>query len=334
MVKDVRTLLGPPPVWLGLFFAPLFLLLVTTRAQALEPLATVDDLLRQLSQSLQERAFRGHLTYEYGGQMDSLAIVHGLNNGVEQERILHLSGPVREAVRQGRLANCVNAGSFLLRGGLASNTQGVSASINQNYQFVLRGEERIAGRQAALIQMVPKDALRYGVTLALDKATGLPLMWLIQNGQRKILERMQFVDIQLEPKFTDGDFKAEGQAVGIGVHKEQCFTAPAQPTQWRFNWLPPGFVLAQASREQDGEYLTFTDGLAVFSVRVVPLVSAAHRRVGAALRGATLAMVTAFNDGDMHYQMSLTGEIPPETAQAVLASIGRVPEEVVPQAAP
>ncbi|HMU66436.1 MAG TPA: MucB/RseB C-terminal domain-containing protein, partial [Cellvibrionaceae bacterium] len=212
----------------------------------------------------------------------------------------------------------------------ASNAQGVSASINQNYQFVLRGEERIAGRQAAIIQMVPKDALRYGVTLALDKATGLPLMWLIQNGQRKILERMQFVDIQLDPKFTDNDFKAEGLAVGIGVNKEQCFSAPVQPSQWRFHWLPPGFVLAQADREQSGEYLTFTDGLAVFSVRVAPLSSASQRRVGAALRGATLAMVTAFNDGDNHYQMSLTGEIPPETAQAVLASIGRVPESAQP----
>lgn len=320
MVKTRRTLLRPPPIWLGLFFALLF----AARAYALEPLATVDDLLRQLSQSLQERGFRGHLTYEYGGQMDSLVIVHGLNNGVEQERILHLSGPAREAVRQGRLASCVNAGSFLLRGGLASNTQGVSASVNQNYQFVLRGEERVAGRQAAIIQMVPKDAMRYGVTLALDKATGLPLMWLIQNGQRKILERMQFVDIQLDPKFAESDFKAEGSAIGIGVNKEQCFTAPMQASQWHFQWLPAGFVLAQASREGEGEYLTFTDGLAVFSVRVVPLQSAASRRVGAALRGATLAMVTAFADGDKHYQMSLTGEIPPETAQAVLASIGRV----------
>ena len=71
------------------------------------------------------RGFRGHLTYEYGGQMDSLVIVHGLNNGVEQERILHLSGPAREAVRQGRLASCVNAGSFLLRGGFASNNSRV-----------------------------------------------------------------------------------------------------------------------------------------------------------------------------------------------------------------
>ena len=86
MVKTRRTLLRPPPIWLGLFFALLF----AARAYALEPLATVDDLLRQLSQSLQERGFRGHLTYEYGGQMDSLVIVHGLNNGVEQERILHL----------------------------------------------------------------------------------------------------------------------------------------------------------------------------------------------------------------------------------------------------
>ncbi|RYZ96878.1 MAG: hypothetical protein EOO68_16150 [Moraxellaceae bacterium] len=316
MVKRMCRPLKPLPFWLGLFFAPLI--------HALEPLATVDDLLRQLSQSLQERGFRGHLTYEFGGQMDSLAIVHGLNNGVEQEKILHLSGPIREVVRQGRLANCVNAGSFLLRGGLASNSKGLSASVNQNYQFVLRGEERIAGRQAALIQIVPKDTTRYGVILALDKATGLPLMWLIQNSQRKILERMQFVDIQLDPKFSENDFKSENATVGLSVGKDQCFSEPVQPMQWRFNWLPPGFVLAEASREQSGEFLTFTDGLAVFSVRIVPLDNSASRRVGAVLRGATLVMATTFIHQDKHYQLSLTGEIPPETAQAVLVSIGRV----------
>lgn len=316
MAKHIRIPLKPLPFWLGLFFAPL--------VQALEPLATVDDLLRQLSQSLQERSFRGHLTYEFGGRMDSLAIVHGLNSGVEQEKILHLSGPLREAVRSGRLTSCVNAGSFLLRGGLANNGSGLAVGINQNYQFVLRGEERIAGRQAAIVQMAPKDALRYGFTLALDKATGLPLMWLVQNTQRQVLERMQFVDIQLDPKLSEVDFKAESTAMGLNFGKEQCFSEPVQSTQWQLNWLPTGFVLAQASREQSGEFLTYTDGLAVFSVRIEQIADPSRRRVGAVLRGATLAMVTSFNEADRFYRLTLTGEIPPETAQLVLSSIARV----------
>jgi sigma-E factor negative regulatory protein RseB len=315
MAKYFRVHLRPLPFWLGLFFAPL--------AQALEPLATVDDLLRQLSQSIQERSFRGHLTYEYGGRMESLAIFHRLNNGVEEEKILHLSGPLREAVRSGRQVGCVNVGSFLLRGGLASNSSGLAVGINQNYQFVLRGEDRIAGRQAAIIQMAPKDTLRYGFTLALDKATGLPLMWLVQNAQRHVLERMQFVDIQLDPKLSESDFKSESTAVGLNVGKEQCFSELVQPVQWQFNWLPPGFVLAQSSREPNGEYMTYTDGLAVFSVRIDQASEPAKQRVGAVLRGATLAMVTGFSDGDRSYRLTLTGEIPPETAQAVLASIGR-----------
>jgi sigma-E factor negative regulatory protein RseB len=204
---------------------------------------------------------------------------------------------------------------------MASNAQGVAASVNQYYQFVLRGEERIAGRQAAIIQMAPKDAIRYGVTLALDKSTGLPLMWMIQNSQKKILERMQFVDIQLDPKLNDNDFKADG--VAVGVSKESCFSEPAQAAQWHFAWLPPGFVLAQVSREHSGEFLTFTDGLAVFSVRIEPVAGISRHPVGAVLRGATLAMVTAFKEGDQAYRLSLTGEIPPETAQIVLSSIGR-----------
>lgn len=307
-----RTLCRPLSLWLGLFFVP--------QVHALEPISTVDDLLRQLSQSLQERSFRGHLTYEYSGRLESLALVHGINNGVEQEKIVHLSGPMRAAVRNGRSINCVSAGSFLLRGGLAN--QGTAAiGVNQSYQFILRGEERIAGRQAAIIQLVPKDNYRYGLSLALDKDTGLPLMWMVQNAQRQVLERMKFVDIQYDPKFNESDFFADGSTVGVNVGKEQCFAEAVRSSRWQLSWLPPGFILAQAIKEGDGEFLTFTDGLAVFSVRITQ--TSGLTRAGAVMRGATLAFVSGVTIDENPLQLSLTGEIPFETAKAVLASVRR-----------
>lgn len=157
-----------PKPWyclLGLFFAPALL--------AMDGLATVDDLLRQLSQSMQERSYKGRFTYEYGGQLDTLEIIHAVKDGVEYERLQHLSGPSREVVRKGRAVGCVNTGGYLLRGGVLSGSQvpgETPISLNQYYHFFLRGEERIAGRNASLIQIAPKDGFRYGATLAVDKA--------------------------------------------------------------------------------------------------------------------------------------------------------------------
>ncbi len=290
----------------------------------MEGVATVDELLNQMSQAMQARNYKGRFTYEYGGQLDTVEIVHAVRDGVEHERLQHLSGPNRDVVRKGRPVNCVNAGGFLMRGGVfaSPHTLGNSpVSLNQHYQFFIRGEERIAGRMAAMVQIAPKDNLRYGLTLAIDKASGLPLMWLTTNVHNKVLERLQFIELQVEPKIDDKELQPGERHLDIPTPASLCKRESLAPQRWSLGWLPPGFLLAQTEEHQGGQALTYTDGLASFTLRITPAQPEQKLHSGIAVRGATLALLSGFSSNGQPFNVVLTGEIPPETAQAIVSRL-------------
>lgn len=280
--------------WQAFLLSALFICAPTS--MAMDNLATVDDLLRQMSQALQERSYRGRFTYEYGGALDTLEIVHAVRDGVEYERLQHLSGPSREVVRTGRATSCINTGGLLLRGGTVSQLgaetrgAGTEVSLNQHYHFYLRGEERVAGRRASLIQITPKDDARYGMTLAVDQASGLLLMWLTASAQQKVLERLQFVALEVDPVISESELSAlSPQHLRFGPESAPCVkTAALAPPRWLLSWLPAGFILSQVEHPApDQEFLTFTDGLASFTVFIKPIEKIDGARSGLAMRGAT-----------------------------------------------
>ncbi len=301
------------------------LTLAAPASHGMDTLSTVDDLLRQLSQAVQERNYRGRFTYEYGGALDTLEVVHVVRDGLEYERLQHLSGPSREVVRKGRPTSCVNTGGFLLRGGVFAPSAATDAGVrlNQHYHFYIRGEERVAGRVASLVQIAPKDDDRYGLTLAIDNISGLPLMWLSTSAQQKVLERLQFVELQLEPPINEQDLAPiTRQYLALTPQSSPCAKSAQEPARWSLGWLPSGFVLAQVEHPQDQqEILTYTDGIASFSVFIKPVASLEGVRRGLAMRGATLALMSGFTAENKAYSLVLTGEIPPQTAQQILATI-------------
>lgn len=296
-------------------------------AFAVDQLETVDQLLQKASKSLQEKDYRGHFTYEFGSTLETLEIVHAVKAGVEFERISHLNGAKREFIRSGRSQGCVSPGGFLLRGGLIS-AGGSTVSLSQHYHFYIRGDDRIAGRDAAVIQAVPKDQYRYGLTLAIDKSSGLPLMSMITSERRKALERFQFVHLavgepideqSLEP--LDDTFK---RLEGDG---DNCGQLPQAESDWYASWVPSGFVLSHASNDEKGDALTYTDGLASFTLFISAKGDPQTLKQGIARRGATTALMTALAHPEGAVSIVLVGEIPTETAQQVVSSVRQTHNE-------
>lgn len=282
------------------------------------PIQSPEHWLQQASTALQERNYSGRFSYEYGGALDTLAIAHSVQQGLETERLQHLSGPQREVIRTGRSTGCVNTGSFLLRNSARPQAQPLSSV----YQWVWRGQERIAGRNAVRIDLQPLDAQRYGMALALDETSGLPLMWMLIAQQGQVLERMQFIELQLDPLFTQDTFSpSNNQTLQLNGQNSPCNSSQAPP-RWAPGWLPKGFVLAQVEHPSEGhEILSYTDGLAAFSLFIKPLPNLNGLRQGMAQRGATLAVMTALVHENRPYSLVLTGEIPPETASLIVQSV-------------
>lgn len=304
-----------------MFCAAILVALVPSQAHAVEQLETVDELLQRASKSLQEKNYQGRFTYEFGSTLETLEVIHAVIDGIEFERISHLNGVKREFLRSGRSKECVSAGGFLLRGGLIS-TSNSAISLSQNYHFYIRGDERIAGREASVIQVVPKDQYRYGLTLAIDKESSLPLMSMITSERRNAIERFQFVQLNVgEPIAEQRLEPLDDQFTQLDGSGQDCGQVPRSPTEWRATWLPSGFVLSHVGQDDKGDALTYTDGLASFTLFISVHHDAASAKQGLARRGATTALMSVLPNPKGATSVILVGEIPTNTAQKVVSSV-------------
>lgn len=309
----------------------IFILLVLSLAPSAVSAAREGEpvlrILKQMSIALRELDYQGLFTYEVGGSLDTYKIVHRVHDGVEYERLQRLNGGEREIVRRGHAVSCLSRGDQLLRGSLRSADK--SARLFHNYHFYLTGEERIADRTATVLQIVPKDQHRFGYTLALDKATGLPLKIMRVNTDRRVMERLQFVELAAGEDMTDGAADISRHHDGA-VHKQlsECelqsgIDNPDSP--WTVQWLPSGFVPAGEREIDNGDYmLTFTDGLATFSVFISPPNSRSLVE-GRAQVGANMAYMNQRVWSQAAHSVTVVGEIPFATAQRVVAKLEPAP---------
>lgn len=300
--------------------ALLVLLSASVRADE-TALESVDALLERASKALQEKNYQGRFTYEFGNTLETLEIVHVVKDGVEYERITHLNGPEREFLRNGRKHDCITTGGFLLRGGLIPQATG-AVTLAQNYHFYIRGRDRIAGRDAEVVQVVPKDEFRYGMTLAVDTASGIPLMSLTTISNKSAIERFQFTELRVGGGISEQDLTPVVEQHALLDGSEIPCTKLSQISSiWRATWVPPGFVLSQVTVGEKGDVLTYTDGIASFTLFIEPVRDVASFKQGIARRGATVALMALLSNSGYHVGVVLVGEVPVVTAQQVVASV-------------
>ncbi len=285
----------------------------------------VRQLLSTMSQAVRGLDYQGLFTYEYGGALETLRIQHDVDQGAEYEYVQHLSGPSRKVYRQGRSVECLYPGDQLLQGGLLK-IGGQLNGLQHHYKFALRGYERIADRRAAIVQVMPKDQYRYGYRLSIDLVSGLPLKSMLVNAKQQVLERFQFVELEVNPQSMNRVSIEAGQQGDVRLidHRLTDCNHPQQvkSQRWRVSWLPSGFMLSGqrkvAGTERD--MLMFTDGLTVFSVFVEP-VDSPVMLAGSAHRGATVAYIHKLVSDDLHHRVTVVGEIPTVTAKRVASSV-------------
>lgn len=288
-------------------------------------LPSVQTLLSKMSQDAAHINYRGSFTYTYQNQasieLQSFRVEHWIENGVEHDRFLFLNGPERLIVRDGQPVNCKAMGDELLQGGFALMGKTL-VKLDQLYLFEIRGRERVAGRWARGLQVIPKDPYRYGYLLSIDEETGLVLKsWLIDENARP-LERYQFISIELNPdlnqlkaKSTQHEYKAVADVTPCNP------TELTKPSVWNVSWVPPGFVFAGQRKLANGQsMLMYTDGLTTFSI-FIEAANTAFVPEGTGKRGATLAYMSRLVVKDTVYRVSVVGEIPVAAATKIAQNI-------------
>lgn len=277
-----------------------------TWASGDDPLA----LLQRMEQARQTLQYQGTFTYEHRSEMESFRVQHWVEGGEVYERLEYLNGP-EGAVRQlGDPVLCETTGYHLLYP--EASAEEVSR-LDHFYQLTVRGEDRIAGRTVTIVEVRPKDKFRYGYLLGLDQETGLLLKSLLFDEKQRLLERFQFVELDLAPEVSHWETSLETAASDPG----RCAgLSRGAPTRWELDWLPDGFVYSGERRLSDNiTMLMYTDGLASFSVFLQPVDKEALSVEGRAQRGAISAFMGQLDTGESAYRVTVVGEVPGTVAE-------------------
>ncbi|MCG3202473.1 MAG: Sigma factor AlgU regulatory protein MucB [Gammaproteobacteria bacterium] len=295
---------------------------------------TPESLYESMAKATRELNYDGVFVYSRGADADSMRVIHRADQHGEQERIVSLSGSPREVIRSNDTVKCylpdrraVMIEKRTMRKFLPSFRQPAS-EIAVNYQFELIGRDRIAGRRAWVIGVLPRNAFRYGYRFWVDAENRLLLRSEVVNSRGAVLEQILFTQLTLpatiadellQPAVNSENFttfdksrSAEGPSLELPVTQK-----------WLVQWVPQGFsqrdykIQRLSASDSPVDHIVFSDGLATISVFVEKLKDKADSLEGFTAVGA----VNTYSRLNDNYQVTVVGEVPPLTVRQVAGSV-------------
>ena len=302
---------------------------------------TAKGWLDRVPESASLWTYRGVLVYQVGARLETLAVTHDVDKGVVKERVFYLDGLPREMVRNGdKLTySTLNNGVTHFEHGSLVPMLGKFADIASGrfYQvgFARQQVDRVAGREAAVIDIVPADRYRYGYRLWVDAQSGLLLKSIMLDSQSNIIERLQFTHIEPGVTLSKPEVAAMDKS---NIKHDNVITMQDAASKggiwgWEAGWIPDGFTVQSASQrpspvsKHKTDAVIYSDGIASFSVFVEPdetrVLSQAAETIG-----ALAAVSKVFRNGETYFHVTVVGEVPLGTAERVAVSVrpAKVPE--------
>jgi sigma-E factor negative regulatory protein RseB len=290
-------------------------------------------LLSQVAEATKALNYQGVFVYAHETAIAAMRLIHQAENGHEQERLISLSGPACEIIRDGTRVTRAFASDKtmlverrepqdLLRLALSEPIE----RIAQYYDFKLLGEDRVADRSTKILLITPRTQDRYSYQLWIDTDSKLLLKSTVLDQAGAVLEQVMFVAIeigqpispaQLQPELTDAGFTwyASGEPALASTERVA--------TKLKVGWMPSGFAVKNSHTQQlvpsrmPVQHVVYSDGLALVSVFIEELMDNVPPLQGYSSMGA----VNAFSRMAEKYQITVVGEIPQATARKIAASV-------------
>lgn len=292
--------------------------------------------LERMSDALQNISFRGRAIYLSGDQLTAVEIMRGIVNGESWERVVHLSGEPAEILRKGDLLACLHPEGISELKDTRRAPQLAAAALSAaaelphrwnttQYRLHEGPDDRVAGRVAKRIDILPADRFRYGLHLWLDKETSVLLKSVIVDQRGRALDMFEFVSIDSGLPLKPEDFEPSN---GLQWLAQPVGDADAKlNNDWQLGWLPAGFkVSSHVLRPVSSAIFaqSYSDGVAAFTLFVEPIAEN-DQMEGSSQHGATVAVSYRAPQPNDNWRVTVVGEIPLETAMQVASYIQRKP---------
>ena len=293
---------------------------------------SVGEWLMRMHEASRRRSYIGTIVVSsYAGALSSARIWHACEGDVQMERVESLSGVPRAIIRRNDDVMTFLPESKVARSekreslGLFPNLlTGSENSIPEFYGARALGSDRVAGYDAEVVQLSPRDNLRYGYRIWSERKSGLVVKLQTLDTEGNILEQAAFSELQLDaPVRMDRLAQMMASTDGYRVEKADVVKTTALAEGWTLKTAVAGFKSMSGYKRPASDNTMqwiFSDGLASVSLFVEPYDRQRHTQEGLfAAVGATQTLTHRVQD----WWVTAVGEVPPHTLKAFALSLER-----------
>jgi sigma-E factor negative regulatory protein RseB len=296
--------------------------------------------LARIHEAAGKRNFQGTFVVSGGGSVASARIAHFCEGKNQFERIESLDGQARHVLRHNDMVQTVWPGKKVAlveqRDPLPSFPSLLQASeerVSEFYEVYPQDADRVAGHEADVLWVKPKDAHRYGYRLWAEKGSGLLLRADVLGERSEVLETSAFSDVAIgvRPQ-PDSVLHAMKKLDGYRVVRSALTTTSLDAEGWVLRDAVPGFrQVSCVKRPLDRGasdaavpsapvvQAIFSDGLTHVSVFVEPFDASRHARAMQVSVGATQTMTRRHGE----WWITVVGDVPPGTLRLFAGGLER-----------
>lgn len=329
-------------LWNAAGLAGMLLWCAVASAQAgdrLLPGAQARDWLMRMHAAATQRNYQGTLVLTADGTMSSSRVTHFCEGSQTYERADVLDGQVRRVLRHNDRVVTLWPDSKVahveqrepIRPFPALPSTG-DDELFDRYDMVAEGSGRVAGHDAAVFLLRPRDASRFAQRLWAEQASGLLLRADVLAQDGRVLETTAFSDVAIGVKSQpDSVVSAMKKLDGYRVVKSLPQRTSLDGEGWRLKSPVAGFrqvscikrsldPLADDARSAAAEVVQaiFSDGLTHVSLFIEPYQADRHRP-GAAMIGATHTWMQPLGS----HWLTAIGDVPMTTLKQFAAALER-----------
>jgi sigma-E factor negative regulatory protein RseB len=291
----------------------------------------IGEWLTRMHQASRKRAYIGTFVVSTGSSMTSARIWH-ICDGVQQmERVEPLSGTPRSTFRRNDqvITFLPESRTAVLerREALGLFPQLLTApdsAIAQHYTVKLSGTERVAGHDADVVMLLPRDNMRFGYRIWNEKKTGLVVKLQTLDTDGKVIEQVAFSELQMNAPVSMAKLtQMMNNTEGYRIERLEVEKTTANAEGWALRnpvagfksmscHKRPGNPQEPASSDRILQWV-FSDGLASVSLFVESFDRRRHVAEGVSSVGATHTLTRKLSDKAGEWWLTVVGEAPLQT---------------------
>ncbi len=296
--------------------------------------------LQRMHAAASQLNYQGTLVVSAGGSMSSSRLAHYCEGQQYLERVDMLDGQPRRVYRHNdqvlTLWPAAKVARLELRESVALFPAVLSGSEDQlleRYDMLAEDGDRVAGLEAAVFVLRPKDSHRFAQRLWADRASGLLLRADVLAPDGRVLEAAAFTEVSIGVKAQpDSVLVPMKNLEGYRVLRSAPQRTALEAEGWRLTPPVAGFRqvscvkrgMATASNgvgNSQGDVLQsiFSDGLTHVSVFIEPFRADRHRP-GTVAFGATHTLMQAHGSS----WITVMGDVPMATLKKFAAALERL----------